>query len=345
MPSRGPAARRAAFPGTGRPPPSQAEGLPRPAAFERDHGAGQEGERDQVGEGFAHAGQGPGRKEDSRPGEPAAEILHRQEPPEQGREDQPREDVEEDVDLDDPAGIAAGQEPGERGRQDAPAAIGEIVDRAPQLRGAQEGVIGDLGVGDAVVGAGVLEDIHRLGAEFGDLFRVVRAVELDERRQAPHRVPKAGHETSEEEDGGDAQSRRAVQRRGCGRISAGRYASQPRWVPIADTPLKTKRDTPCGAGFPAAAIRQRKSFLDSFPPRRRNWAGPTAPSVPETLPHPLSRPLRWAFAATAAAAFALVLLTCVRVWLPDYGFTRFINIGREFVPRRAPPSIAPPRNT
>jgi len=76
-----------------------------------------------------------------------------------------------------------------------------------------------------------------------------------------------------------------------------------------------------------------KSFLDSFPRRRRNWAGLDAPSVPETLPHLPSRPLQWAFAATAAAALALVLLTCVRVWLPDYGFTRFINIGREFVPR------------
>jgi hypothetical protein len=55
--------------------------------------------------------------------------------------------------------------------------------------------------------------------------------------------------------------------------------------------------------------------------------------VPETLPQIPSRLLRWAFAATAAVALALVVLTCARVWLPDYGFTRFINIGREFVPR------------
>lgn len=55
--------------------------------------------------------------------------------------------------------------------------------------------------------------------------------------------------------------------------------------------------------------------------------------MPETLPQISSRPVRWAFAVTAAAAFALVLVTCVRVWLPEYGLTRFINIGREFVPR------------
>ena len=67
----------------------------------------------------------------------------------------------------------------------------------------------------------------------------------------------------------------------------------------------------------------------------------------ETLPRPLTRPLRWAFAATAAAALLLVVLTCARTWLPGYGFTRFINIGREFVPRgsavyRATPKYVTP---
>jgi len=90
-----------------------------------------------------------------------------------------------------------------------------------------------------------------------------------------------------------------------------------------------------------------KSFLDSFPRERRNWRGLISPFVSETLPNPPSRALPWAYAATAAAAFALVLMTCVLVWLPDYGLTRFIDIGREFVPRgsavyRATPKYVTP---
>ena len=69
--------------------------------------------------------------------------------------------------------------------------------------------------------------------------------------------------------------------------------------------------------------------------------------MPETLQRIPSRPLCWTYAATAAAAFALVLMTCALVWLPDYGLTRFINIGREFVPRgtavyRATPKYVTP---
>jgi hypothetical protein len=56
--------------------------------------------------------------------------------------------------------------------------------------------------------------------------------------------------------------------------------------------------------------------------------------VPDALqPNPSTRPVRWAFALTAAAACALVLWVCALVWMPDFGLTRFINIGREFVPR------------
>ena len=173
----------------------------RPAGLPRGHGSREEGQRNQVGQGFAHAGERSRRKEDPRPGEPAAKILHRQQPPQQGRQDQPREDVEQHVDLDDPPGIAPRQHPGERGRQDAPPAIGQVVDRPPQLRRPEERMIGDLGVGDSVVGPGVLEDVHRLGMEFvGSFFCVIRAVELHERRQAPYRVPETGDQAEEEED-------------------------------------------------------------------------------------------------------------------------------------------------
>ena len=91
--------------------------------------------------------------------------------------------------------------------------------------------------------------------------------------------------------------------------------------------MKTKRIHRGIAAVP------HKSFLDRVPPERRYWLGSPPLFVPETLPQIPSRPLRWAFAMTAAAALALVVLTCARVWLPDFGFTRFINIGREFVPR------------
>jgi hypothetical protein len=49
----------------------------------------------------------------------------------------------------------------------------------------------------------------------------------------------------------------------------------------------------------------------------------------QTLKKPSFRSPGWAFAAVAAAAFAVMLITCVRVWLPGYGLTRFIDIGRE----------------
>jgi hypothetical protein len=41
----------------------------------------------------------------------------------------------------------------------------------------------------------------------------------------------------------------------------------------------------------------------------------------------------WAFGAVAAAAIAIVLVTCIRVWTPDFGLTPFIPIGNVFKDR------------
>jgi hypothetical protein len=49
--------------------------------------------------------------------------------------------------------------------------------------------------------------------------------------------------------------------------------------------------------------------------------------------HAADRSPRWAFAVVAAAAFAVMLGTCLRVWSPAYGLTRFIPIGQEFEQR------------
>lgn len=43
-----------------------------------------------------------------------------------------------------------------------------------------------------------------------------------------------------------------------------------------------------------------------------------------------SRVLSWAFGLVAAAALGAVVITFVRVWIPGYGITRMIPIGREF---------------
>jgi hypothetical protein len=56
---------------------------------------------------------------------------------------------------------------------------------------------------------------------------------------------------------------------------------------------------------------------------------------------------RWAFVAVAVAACAVMLGTCLQVWSPAYGLTRFIPIGREFEQRgipvyRATPKYVPP---
>jgi hypothetical protein len=42
------------------------------------------------------------------------------------------------------------------------------------------------------------------------------------------------------------------------------------------------------------------------------------------------RPSIWIFALVGAGAFAVLLGAYIRVWSPDYGVTRFINIGHEF---------------
>ena len=48
----------------------------------------------------------------------------------------------------------------------------------------------------------------------------------------------------------------------------------------------------------------------------------------QTLKTPSTRSSDWGFAAVAAAAFAVVMVACVHVWLPGYGLTRFIPIRR-----------------
>lgn len=50
----------------------------------------------------------------------------------------------------------------------------------------------------------------------------------------------------------------------------------------------------------------------------------------ETLNKRYGRALNWAFALVVAAALAAVLVTFVRTWIPGYGLTRMIPIGREF---------------
>ncbi|HSY54339.1 MAG TPA: hypothetical protein VK785_07825, partial [Opitutaceae bacterium] len=55
----------------------------------------------------------------------------------------------------------------------------------------------------------------------------------------------------------------------------------------------------------------------------------------------------WAFVAVAMAACAVMLGTCLKVWSPAYGLTRFIPIGQEFEQRgiavyRATPKYVPP---
>jgi hypothetical protein len=42
------------------------------------------------------------------------------------------------------------------------------------------------------------------------------------------------------------------------------------------------------------------------------------------------RPSGWIFALVGAGAFAILLGAYIRIWSPDYGITRFINIGSEF---------------
>jgi hypothetical protein len=42
------------------------------------------------------------------------------------------------------------------------------------------------------------------------------------------------------------------------------------------------------------------------------------------------RPSIWVFALVGAAAFAVLLGAYIRIWSPEYGITRFINIGHEF---------------
>jgi hypothetical protein len=42
---------------------------------------------------------------------------------------------------------------------------------------------------------------------------------------------------------------------------------------------------------------------------------------------------RWGFAAVAAVAAAIMLVTCLNVWSPPDGLTRFLSVGREFEQR------------
>lgn len=50
----------------------------------------------------------------------------------------------------------------------------------------------------------------------------------------------------------------------------------------------------------------------------------------ETIKGRYPSPPRWLFGLVAAAALAIVLITCVRVWNPKYGLTRFLQIGTVF---------------
>ena len=152
-------------------------------------------EGDEVGEGEAHAGEGPGGKEHPGPREEAAGVGDGEEFPEEDGEGEPRDEVEEWIRVDDPSGLAGTEEPREHGRENAARTVAEVVHRTREFGVAQRRVVGDLRVVESIVAAVVA--VHENGqfAEGGDLQFVVGRVELDERCEAVDGVPEAGDQT------------------------------------------------------------------------------------------------------------------------------------------------------
>ena len=165
-------------------------------------GAGEDRERDEVGQSQAHAAHGAAREQHARPGEPASPVPNGQQTPEQCREQEPESRVEERVDVDNPRWAAQSNHVG-KGRCENPSgAIGRTPQGARQLRRCQRRVVGDSCVGQAVV-ATFFVDIHRQRLERIDLSILVGGVELDERRESKYRVPELTEHPEEKDNGRD----------------------------------------------------------------------------------------------------------------------------------------------
>jgi hypothetical protein len=134
----------------------------------RREGAGEDRERDEVGQRQAHAAHGAAREQHARPGEPASPVPNGQQTPEQCREQEPESRVEERVDVDNPRWAAQSNHVGKGRCENASGAIGRTPQARASSRRCQRRVVGDLCVGQAVVATSFV-DIHRQRLERIDL--------------------------------------------------------------------------------------------------------------------------------------------------------------------------------
>src|SRR5262249_59681177 len=149
------------------------ERSPTSASFDKENRGREDGEGDQIREREAHAFEGAGAEENSEPGEPVPAVSHRKQPPENQGQREPGGYVDDGVGVHDPGGPSERGGPRDPRSEDPAPAISESIDRRAELLRGERGVVGDLGVEEAVVPAGVPIDVDRQLPERRDLGPVV----------------------------------------------------------------------------------------------------------------------------------------------------------------------------